>query len=160
MSVQIERLKKGWTQEQLAIVSGVSVRTIQRIERGETASIDSLKALAAAFNIDFQILKDPTMDTNAVAAAHAPAIDAEMMLALDHVRRKRRFFGAIAAYVVIVPVLIGLNVAFSPKYLWALWPAGIWALVLVLSAVRLSGWSPFGPAWEKRELERRLGRPL
>ena len=94
MSVQIERLKKGWTQEQLATVSGVSVRTIQRIERGETASVDTLKALAAAFNIDFQILKDPSMETTAVATAPAPTIDAEMILALDHVRRKRRVFSA------------------------------------------------------------------
>ncbi|MCE1237238.1 MAG: helix-turn-helix domain-containing protein [Hyphomicrobiales bacterium] len=31
MLVQTLRLKKGWTQEQLALVSGLSVRTIQRI---------------------------------------------------------------------------------------------------------------------------------
>ncbi len=38
MLVQKLRLQRGWSQEQLATVSGLSVRTIQRIERGQSAS--------------------------------------------------------------------------------------------------------------------------
>jgi transcriptional regulator with XRE-family HTH domain len=45
------RLEKGWSQEQLADISGVSVRTIQRLEKGEKPGMESLKALAAAFDI-------------------------------------------------------------------------------------------------------------
>lgn len=41
-----------WTQEDLATASGVSVRTIQRMETGKNASLDSWKAIAAAFDID------------------------------------------------------------------------------------------------------------
>jgi transcriptional regulator with XRE-family HTH domain len=36
MTLQKLRIQKGWSQEQLADLSGSSVRTIQRIERGHT----------------------------------------------------------------------------------------------------------------------------
>ena len=45
------RLKKAWSQEQLAEVCGVSVRTIQRLEQGGTASLETIKALAAGMNV-------------------------------------------------------------------------------------------------------------
>ena len=40
MLVQKLRLQRGWSQEQLAELSGLSVRTIQRIERGQVASTE------------------------------------------------------------------------------------------------------------------------
>ena len=45
------RESRGWTQETLALVSGLSVRTIQRVESGESPSAETLLALAAAFNL-------------------------------------------------------------------------------------------------------------
>ncbi|MBR0868021.1 transcriptional regulator with XRE-family HTH domain [Bradyrhizobium diazoefficiens] len=49
MLIQKLRLQRGWSQEQLAQLSGLSVRTIQRLERGQPASNESLKALGAVF---------------------------------------------------------------------------------------------------------------
>jgi transcriptional regulator with XRE-family HTH domain len=46
------RSAKNWSQEELSEASGLSPRTIQRIENGENASIESVRALAAAFDID------------------------------------------------------------------------------------------------------------
>jgi len=57
MLIQKLRLQRGWSQEQLAELSGLSVRAIQRLERGQSASVESLKALGAAFEIDFSQLK-------------------------------------------------------------------------------------------------------
>ena len=159
MLVQTLRLKNGWTQEQLATVSGVSVRTIQRIERGEAASADSLKALAAAFDVDFQALKEPTMDTT-LSTTPIARLDAEMLLAFDHVRRKRKFFAGLVAYAVVMPVLAALNLFVWSKHPWAVYPAAIWGAVMLLAWIRLAGWSPWGVAWERREVEKRLGRPL
>ncbi|PSX16841.1 helix-turn-helix domain-containing protein [Photobacterium kishitanii] len=45
------RKDKGWTQEHLAHVSGVSVKTISRIESGGNHSLSSLSQLASAFEI-------------------------------------------------------------------------------------------------------------
>ncbi len=47
---------KGWTQEQLAGASGLSKRTIQRVEREASASMETQKALAATFNLDYTSL--------------------------------------------------------------------------------------------------------
>lgn len=57
MSLKKLRMSRHLSQEQLALISGLNVRTIQRIERGHTASMESLKCLASALEIDTAILK-------------------------------------------------------------------------------------------------------
>ncbi|WP_202862886.1 helix-turn-helix domain-containing protein [Microbulbifer sp. A4B17] len=54
----IAKLRKGksWSQEELAIASGLNLRTIQRIEKEASASLQSRKALASALDIDVQDL--------------------------------------------------------------------------------------------------------
>jgi transcriptional regulator with XRE-family HTH domain len=44
------RNAKAWSQQHLADVSGLSLRTIQRIEKTQSASQESVRALAAAFD--------------------------------------------------------------------------------------------------------------
>lgn len=56
MIIKKLREKKNWSQEQLAIMCGLSTRTIQRIESGNNASIESLKSLSAVFEVDIQTL--------------------------------------------------------------------------------------------------------
>ena len=51
-----QRMLKGWTQEQLAAASGLSKRTIQRVENESTAAMETQKALAATFELDFASL--------------------------------------------------------------------------------------------------------
>jgi uncharacterized membrane protein YhaH (DUF805 family)/DNA-binding Xre family transcriptional regulator len=46
------RAAKNWSQEQLSEESGLSLRTIQRLENGDNASIESVRALAEVFEID------------------------------------------------------------------------------------------------------------
>lgn len=60
MHIRLLRLQKGWSQEQLADMAGVSVRTIQRIERGATASPETLKCLGAVFETDLLTPKETT----------------------------------------------------------------------------------------------------
>jgi transcriptional regulator with XRE-family HTH domain len=60
MLIQKLRLQRGWSQEQLADLSGLSVCTVQRFERGQPASVESLKALGAAFEVDFSALRSQT----------------------------------------------------------------------------------------------------
>lgn len=60
------RQHKCWSQEELAIATGLNTRTIQRIESEATASLQSKKAIAAAFDLDVRDLDDkesPTMKT-------------------------------------------------------------------------------------------------
>ena len=56
MLIQKLRLKRGWSQQQLAEAAGLSARTIQRVEAGHPASIETLKSIAAVFEVDFSTL--------------------------------------------------------------------------------------------------------
>ncbi|MCU7996582.1 helix-turn-helix domain-containing protein [Shewanella glacialipiscicola] len=51
------RNQKSWSQEHLASVSGLSLRTIQRIENSGACSLESKKALASVFNIESTTLE-------------------------------------------------------------------------------------------------------
>ena len=56
-------MEKGWSQEELAQHSGLSTRTIQRIENGQRASLESLKCLAAVFDTSVStLMEEQTMD--------------------------------------------------------------------------------------------------
>ena len=57
MSLKNLRISRHLSQEQLARMSGLNVRTIQRIERGNTASIETVKCLASALEIEISALK-------------------------------------------------------------------------------------------------------
>jgi len=56
MNIQQRRLEKEWSQDQLARYSGLSTRTIQRIESGQKVGLESLKCLAAVFEISANTL--------------------------------------------------------------------------------------------------------
>ncbi|WP_316839080.1 helix-turn-helix domain-containing protein [Pedobacter gandavensis] len=55
----VYRRKKGLTQEKLAELSGLSTRTIQRIEKGTVVpQLETLKVLAGCLEIDPELLMD------------------------------------------------------------------------------------------------------
>ena len=161
MLIQKLRLQRGWSQEQLAELSGLSTRTIQRLERGHAASTESLKALASVFEIDFSQLKEPAMDTPNSASASPHDLPADEALALAHVRRVKRVYMHALQYVGIVGALTVVNLVTSPGYLWVLWVAFGWGLGLIFEALKVFGSLPFlNGAWERREVEKYLGRDL
>lgn len=59
MSIREMRRRRGWSQEQLAERSGLSVRTIQRIENGQRPGPASAGALAGAFEVDVTDIVEP-----------------------------------------------------------------------------------------------------
>ncbi len=64
------REEQHWTQQHLADAAVITLRTIQRVERGEGASAETLQALAAVFDTTIDQLQ---MDWDAVAGASSPA---------------------------------------------------------------------------------------
>ena len=59
------RNERSWSQEELAITSGLNLRTIQRIEKEGVISLQSKKALAATFAVDIRVLDhiEPVVNT-------------------------------------------------------------------------------------------------
>lgn len=55
--VRAERERRAWSQEHLAEVSGLSLRTIQRVETSGMASFETAKAIASVFEFDVASLR-------------------------------------------------------------------------------------------------------
>ncbi|MBW8752553.1 MAG: helix-turn-helix domain-containing protein [Sphingomonadales bacterium] len=156
MIVQTMRLQRGWSQQQLADISGLNVRTIQRIESGESASLESFKALGAAFNVDFSQLQE-----NAVRDIASSPEQTEIALAYGHVRQIRRFYVSLMMYIIVISGLIAINLITYHHFLWFVFPAAGWGIALLFRALILFELLPwFGPEWERRLVEKRLGRKL
>jgi len=158
MLIQKLRLQRGWSQEQLAEISGLSARTIQRVERGQPASLETLKALGAVFNLDLCALKESDMS----ATTFAPnTFSPEEALALAHVRKVRALYVHVMQYVLVNSVLAVINLLASPHVLWVVWPILGWGIGLAAHAMRVFNWPPvFGADWERRQVEKQLGRRL
>lgn len=58
--IKLFRVMRQWSQEQLAAISGLNVRTVQRVEQGLSVNLDTRRALARAFEFeDIDALNKP-----------------------------------------------------------------------------------------------------
>jgi len=155
MIVRKLRIQKGWSQEQLAQFSGLSVRTIQRIERGKTAGLESLKSLAAVFEVNIKNLQQETdMDTKTDLS------DKEIEI-IEHVKDIKDYYSHLINYGIVVGAFFILNLITSPNYIWAWWIAIGWGIGVIshgLSVFEITNF--FGADWEKRQIEKRLNKKL
>ncbi|PSV27169.1 2TM domain-containing protein [Photobacterium sp. GB-56] len=155
MIIRKLRLQRGWSQEQLSQLSGLSIRTIQRIEQGQKAGLESLKSLAAVFEIQVSDLQmEPPMNKEI-------SVTEDEKKALNYVKGIKGFYSNLTTYVLVISALFVINYFTSPSYWWAVWPALGWGIGIVshaLSAFEVL--NIFGPEWEKKQVEKRLGRKL
>ena len=159
MSIQKLRLMRGWSQQQLADLSGLSARTIQRIESGMPASAETLKSLAAVFEVHFSTLSQELNMTDAVTPATL-AFKQEAS-ALKYVRGVRLFYIHLFQMVPVWLLLAAVNYWVSPHRLWAPWVILFMVLGLLMHAAYVFGNQRLlGPKWELKQVEKRLGRPL
>jgi transcriptional regulator with XRE-family HTH domain len=79
LCIRLFREVRQWSQEQLAEISGLNVRTIQRVEQGLAASLDTRRALARAFEFeDVDALNKPfTIPTEEELKAEKEKFDRE-----------------------------------------------------------------------------------
>jgi transcriptional regulator with XRE-family HTH domain len=156
MLVQKLRLQRGWSQQQLAELSGLNVRTIQRIEKGQEPSVESLKSLAAVFNVEFSTLKEQGMD-NVISETQS----AEEILAFNQVRKLKGFYIHLAQYVLVIAVLTVINALTTPNRWWVQWVIMGWGVGVFFHWLQISErFGLFGSKWEKEQVEKRLGRKL
>ena len=96
--------------------------------------------------------------TPATASNH---IDREESEAFRHVQKLRRFYIHLIQYAFVIPVLWGINLYTNSHNLWAIWPTLGWGSGLLAHAFGVfRPTALLGPQWERREVEKRLGRPL
>ena len=76
MNVSAERIRqarteRGWTQQQLAEIADLSLRTVQRVENQAVASNETVSALCAVLEMERSelLLQDPARPESQAAAA-------------------------------------------------------------------------------------------
>jgi transcriptional regulator with XRE-family HTH domain len=133
------REERSWTQEHLAAVSGVSLRTIQRIEREGNSSAESRLSLAAAFGVDVSILAGQSENTLGVPTQPVDVVPFESEKpsqgSLDSFRRH------LAIYLLVGTFLVYRDWSINHTLLWAYWPLMGWGI-----GVALHGWK----TWNRR----------
>lgn len=161
MIVRKLRLQRGWSQEQLAELTGLSTRTIQRIERGQPCTLETLKALAAVFEVDISTFRPEERYT---MSSDNSSVSQEEEEAIRYVQGLKSFYGHLFYYVMFIGIFSlawGLKLGYVPD--WILYWAGGWAIGLIahglvtFEVINISG---AGPDWERRQVEKRLGRKL
>ena len=158
MTIQEFRVDKGWSQEELAAHSGLSVRTIQRIENGQRASLESLKCLAAVFETQVSDLvqENPMKDTQ---TSNQYFLDQAEQEAIEYVENLTAFHLNWITFIIVMPFMYWLNIKLTPGFLWVSILAAVWILASVLHAVLIFGlFSEFSGAWEQREFQKRMSR--
>jgi transcriptional regulator with XRE-family HTH domain len=122
------REERHWSQEHLAELAGIGLRTLQRIENGQQASDETLKALANAYQVDVMAL---SVDPRVEAAAMIQSRNVKTLTAL-----RLSFWIHLVSWVlgmaVFAAISIGLG-AFVMK-----WPALWWTVGLVGHAVTVA----------------------
>ena len=135
------RLERHWSQDQLADMSGLSIRTIQRIENGENAGLESLKSLAAVF------------ETNIT--------DSDKTQEIEQVRKEEEYLQsikgfykllAIAILSLVVPLIIAVNDASNWNvFLWILLSWGV-----IVAIYSLNDFDFFGEEWKRKMIDKKF----
>jgi transcriptional regulator with XRE-family HTH domain len=134
-------------------MTGLSTRTIQRIERGQKPSLESARAMAAVFEVDHT-----TFDSGEPHMNDKVEITDDEQAALAYVAQLKEFYTHALMYVIFVPLILFKVGIDDLVMLWGLfgWTAGL----VVHGLVAYEKLTIIGPNWEKRMVEKRLGRKL
>nr|WP_323740321.1 helix-turn-helix domain-containing protein [Kangiella koreensis] len=169
------RLKRGWSQEQLAELTGVSTRTIQRIERGQTKpSLETQKSLAAVFEVDIATFEpslsmdstgEPDMsttDTNATEPKQQPdkpaieTVSHEEAEAMEYVKGIKEFYSHLLIFIIFTVMFIFTGKINDMLIAWSAWTFGL--IIHGLQAFEVI--NLFKINWEKKMVEKRLKKKL
>ncbi|MFG0517202.1 helix-turn-helix domain-containing protein [Kluyvera intermedia] len=147
--VKIYRLRKAWSQEQLAEVASLSVRTVQRTEKGQKPSLETLSAIASAFEVNVSELSEHTYVTN-------QALDERICEAKIQVEQETRFYRILVTAILICTALMIINYLFTPQSYWSVVVAVIWGGLVIFRGVRVFVMRGKIVVWQKRRLQKLL----
>lgn len=115
-----------WSQEHLAELAGIGLRTLQRIEKGEQASRESIKALAAAFNVDMSALAlDPDAHVEQVLRDRQSKASSALRLSL---------WIHLASFLIGAVTFTGISLGIGGDQFAMKWPLIWWVIAIVSHA--------------------------
>jgi len=135
------RLERHWSQDQLAEMSGLSVRTIQRIENGENAGLESLKSLAAVF------------ETNIA--------DSDKKVEMEQIRKEEEYVQNVKGFykllaMALLSLLVPFILAVNDSSLWSvfLWILLSWGVLLGIYSLNIFDF--FGEEWKRKMVNKKF----
>lgn len=139
------RLERHWSQEQLAEMSGLSIRTIQRIENGENAGLESLKALAAVFETD---IKDSDKKEE----------EEQIRKEEEYVQNVKGFYKilGVAIFSILMFLMIAILDSDDDSEAWYLLLYMVVFWVFILLVYSLNSFDFFGKDWERKIIEKKF----
>ena len=154
MTIRKLRLQRGWSQEHLAYLSGLNIKTIQRVEQGKTAGLETLNSLAAVFEVELKQLQADS-ETKSDEKKQEENIEAK-----EYVDDVRDFYAHLIAYATVMLFITVAHLSTSPgEFKGILICAAIWGVGIALHALGAFGYFPwFTKTWETKKIENRLGR--
>lgn len=137
------RKAKGWTQERLSAQSGVPVRTIQRLEAGNQASLETLSRVADALKVDVHDLFGSTEGDGFAAAVEG--LDQRRAQA----RRRQAGLNIVGWALIAIGVLSGVGgAATRPGHAFTYAIGGLIAVTAGLCLLRgRPPWVPVVAVW-------------
>lgn len=171
MIIRKLRLKRGWSQEHLAHLTGLNVRTIQRLERGQNPSLETKKSLAAVFEVDISTFDIATenstsgeqkMTEQETVKLEKPlpveTIEQDEAEAIEYAKGIKEFLTHLLLFVVFIPFIIYKKGIDDPTFYWLMIGWGIGLIFHGLNAFEKLNF--FKVDWEKKIAEWKLGRKL
>lgn len=135
------RLDRHWSQDQLAEMSRLSIRTIQRIENGENAGLESLKSLAAVFEINIA--------------------DSDKKEEMEQIRKEEEYVQNVKGFyklfaIAILSLLVPFILALSDSSNWNifLWILLSWAVIIGIYSLRTFDF--FGDEWKRKIINKKF----
>jgi transcriptional regulator with XRE-family HTH domain len=135
------RLERHWTQDQLSEMSGVSIRTIQRIESGENAGLETLKSLGAVFEINIA--------------------DSDKKQEIEQIRKEEEYIQnikgfykllMIAVFSLVAPIIMAISDL--SNWIIVFWILLSWGIILGIYS--LNYFDFFGEEWKKNMINRKF----
>lgn len=141
--IKAMRLNRHWSQEQLAEMSGLSIRTIQRIENGENAGLESLKALAAVFD--------------------AEIVDSDKKVEMEQIRQEEAYIQKIKGMygliilAIVTSGLVLVNAIKDPSN-WDSFFANLFFWMVVVAVYYSNAFGLLGEEWKKKMIDKKFGK--
>ena len=137
------RLERHWSQEQLAAMSGLSKRTIQRIENGENAGLESLKSLAAVFETNIAP-SDKKEEIKQVRKEEA------------YVQNVKGFYIMLAVAILSIVLFLIIAISESDSEGWGLffYMLIFWAILVGIYAINYFDF--FGENWKRKIINKKF----
>lgn len=135
------RLENHWSQEQLAEMCGLSIRTIQRIEKGENANLETIKALASVFETD-------------IADSKKKNEIAQVIKEEEYYQKVKGFYKFL--FIAIFSLIVHFILALYDSSLWIIF---FWVLIswlVIIGIYSINSFNFFGDNWKKKLIEKKF----